>query len=672
MSFENDLWKDDQWAMPQRIGPDVGGAQEFAMQSVVGGYQGIRTVEFVNHNGSITTLRNRNGWPEFNTTEVQKEEEEDDIKGLVTNGIMEKVKYLPSGEDVIQASFNWPDDIDTDPDNAGEAYQVKNFTLNGKSRKQALVSGIRHWFCGEELGPLSWVYVPSTNAECWKVTLTAMADDLTSFTVQFERMPTTSKIPPSRIVTQTHTVSGVSPLQPEVDVYRWETAIAHIEDIAPNGGKVIIVNAHAPFMSDIQDLASTGPYLSNKQIAMQGRYVFGAVELCVTGVPPLAAVTLNTLYTGEQALGPGKIQTSTVTRDPLENFLIYSKFEQKWEDLLVGLRYSQQLISGSIVYVATPITQNVTFTDTVELNESTTQIVDYVFSFLYQLGDTRIVTIKFRETEYTYTTVFTVSQEGVEVEMRSLGVPVLHGFSYAPPYFWLDQYGNSYGGTDLAAYYGYVYPFPQPTWNYESSFGKATFPMKADGLSGGAHPGFLSTITGTQYSPIYTSPLSYSAFPKHPRPRWNTSLAVEHSVYSGDITVSDLLYPRGICGIIGVKYANRVFGLQAVSYGKPNPSPASYGGSRGPGIIYPACIGKQAHNSVFATYSTPAYALLPAISSQDTSVIIDMVGEHTDRWVGEEYPTKNNKHIVPSSGTARYVNAKAVVDQENVVFAHYF
>ena len=58
------LWSDEEFALPQREA-DFGGAQERAMSGIVGGYGGIRTVEFVNPDGSIERLRTRNGWPIF-------------------------------------------------------------------------------------------------------------------------------------------------------------------------------------------------------------------------------------------------------------------------------------------------------------------------------------------------------------------------------------------------------------------------------------------------------------------------------------------------------------------------------------------------------------------------------------------------------------------------------
>jgi len=61
-------WPDDAFTLPARDGADVGGAQERIMSEMVGGQSGIRTVEEVNPDGSITTLRTRLGWPVFETT----------------------------------------------------------------------------------------------------------------------------------------------------------------------------------------------------------------------------------------------------------------------------------------------------------------------------------------------------------------------------------------------------------------------------------------------------------------------------------------------------------------------------------------------------------------------------------------------------------------------------
>ncbi len=62
----------EQFALPQREGPvDLGKAQEFAMSHVgLGDFGNIRTVEFVQPDGSIARLRTRGGYPVFETDET--------------------------------------------------------------------------------------------------------------------------------------------------------------------------------------------------------------------------------------------------------------------------------------------------------------------------------------------------------------------------------------------------------------------------------------------------------------------------------------------------------------------------------------------------------------------------------------------------------------------------
>lgn len=58
---------------PQRVGnTDVGFAQERSMHASAGGYGGIKTVEYENNDGTVTTLRTRLGWPVFETTEKKR------------------------------------------------------------------------------------------------------------------------------------------------------------------------------------------------------------------------------------------------------------------------------------------------------------------------------------------------------------------------------------------------------------------------------------------------------------------------------------------------------------------------------------------------------------------------------------------------------------------------
>jgi hypothetical protein len=65
-------WLDGAFALPTRDGQDVGGAQERTMLTFAQGATGIRTVEELNPDGTITALRTRYGRPTFETTEGRR------------------------------------------------------------------------------------------------------------------------------------------------------------------------------------------------------------------------------------------------------------------------------------------------------------------------------------------------------------------------------------------------------------------------------------------------------------------------------------------------------------------------------------------------------------------------------------------------------------------------
>ena len=69
--------------LPQRDGPDIGGAQERAMSEVVGGYDAVRTVEWQNGDGSWTRLSTRGGWPIFETDESASTANAPSVRGFV-------------------------------------------------------------------------------------------------------------------------------------------------------------------------------------------------------------------------------------------------------------------------------------------------------------------------------------------------------------------------------------------------------------------------------------------------------------------------------------------------------------------------------------------------------------------------------------------------------------
>lgn len=74
------VWPDDAIALPTRDGQDVGGAQERTMLAFASGAAGIRTVEEINPDGSITRLRTRQGRPTFETDTVRATSGSGDIQ----------------------------------------------------------------------------------------------------------------------------------------------------------------------------------------------------------------------------------------------------------------------------------------------------------------------------------------------------------------------------------------------------------------------------------------------------------------------------------------------------------------------------------------------------------------------------------------------------------------
>ncbi len=98
---------DDGSDLPLRDGFDVGCAQERKMASMVGGYSGIRTVEELNPDGSITTLRTRGGHPIFETTanilisaQAQKKK-----RGFVAKITTRAVLFDPYTLDILEANY---------------------------------------------------------------------------------------------------------------------------------------------------------------------------------------------------------------------------------------------------------------------------------------------------------------------------------------------------------------------------------------------------------------------------------------------------------------------------------------------------------------------------------------------------------------------------------------
>jgi hypothetical protein len=98
---------DDGSDLPLRDGFDVGGAQERTMASMVGGYSGIRTVEELNPDGSITILRTRGGRPIFETTGVVRRSAQAQKKkrGFVAKIPTRAVLFDPYTLDILDANY---------------------------------------------------------------------------------------------------------------------------------------------------------------------------------------------------------------------------------------------------------------------------------------------------------------------------------------------------------------------------------------------------------------------------------------------------------------------------------------------------------------------------------------------------------------------------------------
>lgn len=658
---------------PTYDGDPPGKATATRMIASVGGEDTIRTKIQTSSDGTVTRLRTRNGFPDFVVSRAGTIIADDATKGLVTNGVLQKATYLPSGQDNLTTFLDWPDTIDKEQAAAGETYAVENFSLNGRTHKHGLISGIDHWFFGEYLGSQSWVYVPTLNGQCWKVTLTSMTDDLTSFTLSFEAMPTTAKTPPTRSVVQTETVTGATPLQSAATEIRWEVAKARIEDIAPNGNKLIIVNSNPPFPANFNDPTDDGPYSGSKFVTMQGRAVMGAVEIEITGVPPEASVTMTTLYTGAQALGSGRTSGDTATFLPdtgTEIIRSYYEYWEEWSDLLIGVRYVPQVGPGGVItWEQSPVTQTVRKTGTETLVDTSV----FAYSNTFFEGESHTAQWQMREKSYAYSQNITVTQEGVTVTLTSNGSPLTPSDSIKPndaqpvyPYYGVDEDGFLW--EPVPPYF--EYDIRAQTSSFTGSFGASEFPATGSGSGTTVDDGLLLTNTSGYGVEYFSNSLAQLLGIKHLRPAWRLDANISSTGADGEITQATVGEDEGYGAVLAVKYANRLFGLQAVIFGQPSPGGAA-NNTRGPGIIYPACIGVGDTGSATPIYSTIASGIVPPRASQVTETI--EYGDYTSASTrtADEYPTKNNTRLLLSSGTARYSNPKAVVDKENVVFAHY-
>lgn len=651
---------------PQRVGnTDVGIAQERVMNVAAGGYKGIRTVEHENTDGTVTTLRTRLGWPVFETTEASGgPPDTSDIKGLVTNGTLENNNVLYDGKDIIKDSRAFPGGS-----TFGDTYQVKDFTLNGEVHANALVSGANHWFSGENLGSKSWVYVPEFEAECWKVTLTVALDDLSSFTMTFEAMPTTAAIPPARTVAQTITLTIASPISDSDEAFPTHCA-AEIEDICQNGSRLIVVNACAPAFLNGATPAPTANYVI-------GRNVFGAVEITISGIPPAAIAEVGVLLTNIEARGSTSFSQTTEFDPP--QFFGDPKYQspgpkesnqvsiREWVDVVAGLRYEYDkqdllvsVVTNSVRRQTTGrIITEVTTEDPVLIYEDPQTLTqtwrfDTPGNLLFNANSVNVTS----SMDGVSSTANTVLAETVEWGR----LPAAYWYVYVPqgvdPWDFQSPYHSETPETYTDSGYSGT---SQPQ---TLQFGGATYPAKSGGLSSGSCQPLTETKQVVNYAPsggriridVVTD---ISTGKQISRPMWDASQGrseIGSAGYSStDFTVQTTGATIGGGCIIPVKYANRVFGLQAIANG------SQFDGTktRGIGIAHPACIGKADAGLKNIFYSTTAENRLGNKLNNPTESI------YHRSWA-------LNQSTLPVKGTSRYLQPKAVVDLDNVVYAHYF
>jgi len=660
------MYDDDNFGgiFPTRTGTPTGSANERKMLDSIGGSEGFRTQQKTNSDGSVTMLRTRNGMPEFSRNDTKRETiDKADIKGLVTNGVLEDNNVASDGRDFIKRSLVFPGG-----DDVGEAYQVQDFELNGSVHKNALVSGATHWFVGEDLGQFSWVYVPSFESVCWKVTITNWDQDLASFTLTFEEMPTTDTPPPSRSVAQTVVVAGASLLDDSDEAFP-SSAIVQIEDIAPNGGRILIVNACDVTLLNYAAESYNGPYVI-------GRSVFAACELTISGTPPAASVTFAPLYNNVQARGTYSdgVVSNNIPVQYIGWWIVPGRYgstsigHETWTGVLVGLRYEY---SGSALTVGS-ITMDVDrYIREEVINEAGMDEPILVRS--NDIGDLYICTDPGPKWRYDGYFETTVSMEGVVVKTITGPQSTIDPSGYTAAQRYIITYPGDDPKTNESASGGTW--FPEQTIISGSatpntlSFGAATFPRNSGGKGTSSSSPITSTVSDApagaqQKNYISVRHLKDPVSDKYiSRPMWNTgsNRAVMNYVGYDTYTSTDITYAttgwwQGGGAILPVKYANRVFGLQASLLANINYTGAVV---RGIGMAYPACIGKADPLMPNTFYSTVAADRLGPKLSNPTSTI-------QSRDVQTLAPKQ------PVTGTSRYLQPKAVVDLEHVVYAHYF
>ena len=581
-----------------------GRTQARKMIDCMGGPSGFKTSYQTNADGSITTVQLKGNMPPQVTTTVVAQGEIE-IKGLVDDHFIEGVEFLPGKEA---------------GDVCGETYALTSYKLGGKVRKNALITGQNHWFQNEELGPDSWVYVDASK-NCWLVTRTDIAGDLTTITLEFRAITNTSEIPPARPLVQTLTVVGSGSLDPDED-YPGH-AYAQVEDIYTNGGKVLLVNASTPysFPSDAPEILDR-PFEEGEYVYEKGRYVYLASELALSGIPPLASGTLTTVRTTAQCRG-------TFTH-PSGNSAHGWK---EWTGLVVGMRYTN---AGIVEAVTQDVRAD--WIETITATEVDTW-TELVYS---RLTSTWVnVTWPIEKQWFDHRIKTKVTQEGVEVSLTSSSLSDV-------PYSLVTGVGTA--------------PGYEESWPAENAHPPAETTLAAVGVAGiaewpgGTYDGLDLLSTFTMY--FFLGDLVHYDFNMY-RPVWSAETYSGRPNTTTDFSEQGYIFNRATLGIIGQKYSNRVFGLQLVSIGSSSASTAM--STAGLSISYPACMGS-------GVYNTDELAQLP----QFVTPYVSTASRPLNTPSGNQYPTKGNVYAAPTAGTSRVLSPKLVVSPDNVAYVHYY
>jgi hypothetical protein len=360
---------------------------------------------------------------------------------------------------------------------------------------------------------------------------------------------------------------------------------------------------------------------------VQGRYVYLVMELALSGIPPLVSGTLSTVATSTQCKGTVAYGGTAA----------YSW--RTWDDLVVGARYTP-------TFSTELITQDIREEwrePTLSSEESTWTEPMYNGSIPGYEDVTWPIVIK----TFGANKVARVAQEGVVVELNS-------DTSTDPNFPWMVNSGPGIGAITFSTYAERPPSLPGDKYlPLVGIAGNATWP-------GGDYAGlnaYATPDTGLNYF-FYDAATDNVSFI---RPSWRCLLETGIPGVTGDFLDQGYEFNWARVGIIGQKYANRVFGLQLSSIGAATASLKI--DCSGMSVAYPACMGDAVYNTDEET-PLPQF-VTPYVSTEQRFL-------NALEPTGQQYPTKENFASAPIAGTSRVLDPKLVISPHNVCYVHYY